>query len=74
MEWIRNSLGYEGMVVIDPQGRNGGLALLWREQDQAKLRSMSQNHIDVEVLVEGLGVWRLTGVYGEPDRSQWRKT
>lgn len=28
----------------------------------------------MKVRVEGLGEWRLTGIYGEPDRSQRRKT
>lgn len=35
LEGIRRHLGFEGMVVVEPQGRSGGLALLWREEDQA---------------------------------------
>lgn len=62
------------MFVVEPQGRSGGLALLWREQGQARVVSYSQYHIDVEATVEGMGVWRLTGFYGEPNRSQRRKT
>ncbi|KAK1372151.1 Endonuclease/exonuclease/phosphatase family protein [Heracleum sosnowskyi] len=62
------------MVVVDPQGRSGGLALLWREEEQGTLLSSSQHHIDIEVKVEGMAPWRLTGLYGEPDRAQRRKT
>lgn len=74
MDWIRMKLGFEGMVVVESRGRSGGLALLWREKNQANLLNFSQNHIDMEVRVEGLGEWRLTGLYGEPDRSDRRKT
>ncbi|KAL8114965.1 hypothetical protein AgCh_021696 [Apium graveolens] len=66
--------GYEGMVVVEPQGRSGGLAFFWRDRDQANLLSLSQHHIDVEVSVDGLGDWRITGVYGELKRSSRRKT
>lgn len=57
------------MIIVEPQGRSGGLALLWKEKEHANLLSLSQNHIDVGVSVEGLGEWRLTGFYGEPDRT-----
>lgn len=67
LEFIQNKLGFEGLFVVEPQGRSGGLAMLWKEQDQAKVRSFSQNHIDVDVKVDGLGSWRLTGIYGEPN-------
>lgn len=74
MNWIRSKLGFEGMILVEPRGKSGGLALLRREKDQAELCSMSANHIDAVVSVEGLGTWRLTGMYGEPDRSRRRKT
>ncbi|XP_074327612.1 uncharacterized protein LOC141665526 [Apium graveolens] len=74
MEFLRMKLGYEGMVVVEPQGRSGGLAFFWRDRDQANLLSLSQHHIDVEVSVDGLGDWRITGVYGELKRSSRRKT
>lgn len=35
---------------------------------------MSHHHIDIEATVEGFGCWRLTGLYGEPDRNKRRKT
>lgn len=48
--------------------------MAWREKDQATVRSFSQNHIDVDVKVDGLGCWRLTGIYGEPNRNYPRRT
>lgn len=74
MEWIRNVLGYEGMIVVEPEGRSGGLALLWREENQASLLSMSKHHIDVETKVSNMLPWRLTGLYGEPNRNHRKKT
>lgn len=74
MEWIQSKLGYEGLFVVEPQGRSGGLALLWKERGQAELLGFSQNHIDVKVHVEDMKEWRLTGVYGEPVRAQRRRT
>lgn len=35
---------------------------------------MSKNHIDVEISVDGKDKWRLTGMYGEPERHQRRRT
>lgn len=67
-------MGFEGVFVVETQGRSGGLALFWKESDQAKFLSFSQNHIDVEVKVTDMNSWRLTGFYGEPNRSQRRKT
>ncbi|XP_074336620.1 uncharacterized protein LOC141673779 [Apium graveolens] len=74
MEQIRVMLGYEGMIVVEPQGRSGGLALLWKNSNQASLVSLSQNHIDVHTCIDGMVPWRLTGIYGEPKRSLRRKT
>ena len=74
MDWISKSLGFDGLITVDAQGRSGGLALIWKEKDNVELRSFSRNHIDVEIAVEGKVRWRLTGVYGEPDQSQRRKT
>ncbi|KAL8116353.1 hypothetical protein AgCh_022742 [Apium graveolens] len=74
MERLRRELRFDGMLTVNAQGRSGGLALLWKMKDQVTLRSLSRNHIDVEVCCENKGRWRLTGIYGEPDRAQRRKT
>lgn len=74
IDWISRSLGFDGLITVDAQGRSDGLALLWKEKEEVELRSFSRNHIDVEVAVEGKDRWRLTGFYGEPNRSQRRKT
>lgn len=74
LEWISNKLGFEGLVTADPQGRSGGIALLWKEEHNARLLSFSRHHIDMEINIAGLIPWHLTGLYGEPDRAQRKKT
>lgn len=74
LDWIRNKLGFDGLITVDCQGRSGGIALLWKEEHSARLLSLSKHHIDVEVNTGDHQPWRLTGFYGEPDRAQRRKT
>ncbi|XP_074356438.1 uncharacterized protein LOC141696155 [Apium graveolens] len=74
MESLRRTLQFDGLISVDSQGKSGGLALLWKIKCHVQLRSCSHNHIDVEVKVDGKQAWRLSGIYGEPDRNQRRKT
>lgn len=66
MEGVRLKLGFEGMVVVESQGKSGDLAILWKEAMQAKLVNLSQNHIDLEVSMDNVNPYRITGFYGEP--------
>lgn len=70
MEWVRTRLKFQGLLVVEAQGRSEGLSLLWKEKEKVKLLSMSSNHIDVEISLIDIQTWRLTGFYGEPNRSQ----
>lgn len=74
LEWLRRTINLDGLFVVDPGGRSGGLALLWKEKDQIEGKSYSKNHIDMIAKVEGSISWRLTGFYGEPDRALRRNT
>lgn len=65
---------FERLLTVEPQGKSGGLALMWRNTKDVTLMSMSRNHIDVSVKTVGKDLWRITGVYGEPVRAQRRKT
>jgi hypothetical protein len=37
MEWIKVKIGYAIMFIVDPVGRSGGLALLWKEENDLKI-------------------------------------
>ena len=55
-------------IAVPSDGQSGGLAMLWREGVDVRLRSVSHSHIDVCVIGEGGACsWRATGFYGHPD-------
>lgn len=41
MKWVQIKLGYQGIFVVEPIGRNGGLALLWKEMEEVELLGFS---------------------------------
>ena len=59
----------------DGKRRRGGLAICWRDSISLALKSMSQNHLDLEGLGgDGNPIWRLTGIYGFPKEEEKHKT
>uniref|UniRef100_A0A803QIZ5 DUF4283 domain-containing protein n=1 Tax=Cannabis sativa TaxID=3483 RepID=A0A803QIZ5_CANSA len=66
---VKNKLGYEACYSVDAIGRSGGLAIFWKITDEAQLLNYTQNHISLEIHLPNLSPWRLTGFYGEPNRS-----
>lgn len=74
MESIRNLLGFEGMVTVETEGHNRGIAFMWRNKDEASLRSLSKNHIDHNITIQGWQKFRLTYLYDEPDRAKRKET
>ena len=43
MEEVKRQLGFECCVVVDCQGRSGGLAMLWNRSNLCELISYSRN-------------------------------
>lgn len=41
---VKRRLGFLGCVGVNPIGRKGGLALLWRNQNEVEILNFSQNH------------------------------
>ncbi|XP_050217409.1 uncharacterized protein LOC126668246 [Mercurialis annua] len=69
IDCIFQTFGYD-TVVVDSVGNGGGLVVGWKEGVSANLRSMSANHIDLDVkLSRGDDVWRFTGFYGFPSET-----
>ncbi|XP_060973965.1 uncharacterized protein LOC133039154 [Cannabis sativa] len=66
---VKFKLGFESCFAVEAVGRSGGLAFFWKFDEEARLLGYSKHHVDFEITVPGTTTWRLTGFYGEPDRS-----
>jgi hypothetical protein len=49
MEWICIKLGLASCFVVEPIGRSGGLALLWKEEGALEIYNFSCPHINDSV-------------------------
>ena len=68
IEEARNELKIDNVVCVARIGMSGGLALFWDSEWDVKLRTWSKSYIDV-IVTEKDGVsWRLTGIYGHPEK------
>ncbi|CAO2816198.1 unnamed protein product [Amaranthus hypochondriacus] len=67
-------MGFEKSFVVEPNGRSGGLVMLWKEEVNASVNSYCQNHIDLVISIEGKTAWRLTGFYGLLERAKRRES
>uniref|UniRef100_A0A803PV21 Reverse transcriptase n=1 Tax=Cannabis sativa TaxID=3483 RepID=A0A803PV21_CANSA len=74
IEKLRIAINFAGAFSVDAQGKSGGVALLWRVEGDVNLLGFGQNYIDASVMGGNKGNWRLTGLYGEPNRSLRRNT
>ncbi|KAG7583244.1 Endonuclease/exonuclease/phosphatase superfamily [Arabidopsis suecica] len=61
-------LGYDGLHTVEPVGKCGGLALLWKSSIQMDILFEDKNLIDVQVQF-GSSNFFLSCVYGDPDSS-----
>ncbi|XP_019168831.1 PREDICTED: uncharacterized protein LOC109164736 [Ipomoea nil] len=71
-ERLRVKIGFEGLFYVDPVRGGGGLALLWKKNNTARLLSYSKNYVDVEVVIMEK-IWRMTCFYGFPQRHRRRE-
>ncbi|XP_019199913.1 PREDICTED: uncharacterized protein LOC109193526 [Ipomoea nil] len=69
-ERLRVTIGFEGLFYVDNDGLSGGLALLWKKNNTARLLSYSRNYVDIEVTMTGNPAWRMTCYYGYSDRNR----
>lgn len=68
VEKLRIRIGFDGAFCVDRRGRGGGLIMMWKTMNTANLISYSTNHIDIQVNLPDTLPWRLTGLYGFPER------
>ncbi|XP_060968579.1 uncharacterized protein LOC115710349 [Cannabis sativa] len=69
IERLRVQLCFEGSFCVEAQCHKGGIALLWKAQEEVRLLQYAHNFIDAEIVMHNTIPWRLTGIYGEPNRS-----
>lgn len=67
-------MGYGGCFSVEARGQSGGLMLMWKDKNDAFVIGFSTNHVDVIVKMADEIEWRLTGLYGEPNRSLRHRT
>jgi hypothetical protein len=74
MEKFRWMLNFPHMVVVDCEGRSGGLALFWKRNINVELKWKGRMHIDAVVSEEDGFKWTITGIYGEPRQENTEET
>jgi hypothetical protein len=68
MERLRVRFGFQGLFVVEPVGRSGGLALFWRVAEELEIQNYSRRHINAIVKTADNDVpWKFTGFYGHPN-------
>uniref|UniRef100_A0A803PI32 Reverse transcriptase domain-containing protein n=1 Tax=Cannabis sativa TaxID=3483 RepID=A0A803PI32_CANSA len=74
IERLRVAIGFDGALAVDSVGKSGGVALLWRVEEEVKVLEYGVSYIDVVISGSDQGHWRLTGLYGEPNRNLRKRT
>lgn len=70
MSNIQSRLKFYNGVWVDAIGRSGGMALLWSNEVDLRIRALGDRYINFE-LDSRLGEsWRGTGIYGWSDSGQ----
>uniref|UniRef100_A0A803QSS3 Reverse transcriptase n=1 Tax=Cannabis sativa TaxID=3483 RepID=A0A803QSS3_CANSA len=70
VEGLKFAIGFEGSFTVGSQGHGGGIAVLWRNKEEVEIKSYSTNYIDMIITTPEWPQFRLTGIYGEPNRSK----
>ena len=71
MKSIQRKLSLTQGITVPSDRQSGGLAMVWKEGTNVRLKSCSNTHIDVVECGEmGTKLWRATGFYGQSDSSK----
>ena len=65
---------FDFMYVVAYIGLSGGLALLWKETVSVTILKDSSNFIDIVIVDDIIGHWRLTDYYSVPQRNRKRNS
>lgn len=66
MKGLQKKLEFTQGISVPSDGKSEGLAMIWKEGTNVRLKICSNSHIDM-IVHNGLGVlpWRATGFYGQ---------
>ena len=53
MQYFQLSFGYNKLFTVEPEGRSGGLALLYMDSFDVRIVYSDKCMIDIEVSIEG---------------------
>lgn len=75
MEFMRVKLGFDGLFIVEPVGRSGGLALMWKMEMNVEIQNYTRRHINAIVKDKDGGVqWKFTGFYGHPESAKRKES
>lgn len=75
LQYIKNKIGFSGLLCVSSLGLSGGLGLMWKDNITVDILSFSKNHIDAKITSDDLSLpWRFTGYYGNPERNRRRES
>jgi hypothetical protein len=70
LQKVRTSIGFEGLFTVEPVGRSGGLALLWKDAREVMIKNYSLRHITTTITMVGSEYsWKFTRYYGQPNSA-----
>ncbi|KAL1220562.1 hypothetical protein V5N11_003271 [Cardamine amara subsp. amara] len=65
IESLKNSLGYNELVTVEPVGLSGGLVVMWKSSYKVEVLFSDKRIIDLKIQV-GSMVFFLSCIYGDP--------
>lgn len=72
MDDLKRELGYDMLFTVEPVGRSGGLALLWKRSYDIEILSSNKRIIDIKLTMGSLFFF-VSCVYGDPVREKRRE-
>lgn len=74
MDSVKIKLGFDSNFVINPMGRKGGMAMLWKFDFRIEVKQYSNHHIHLSIFTildpNYNTLWYLTGFYDHPKTSR----
>ncbi|XP_030945669.1 uncharacterized protein LOC115970144 [Quercus lobata] len=72
MEFVKRSIKFDHLFVVEAKGRAGGLCILWKDGLSVKVVDFNKNLIAVKIF-DSACEWLLVGFYGPPYPSKKKK-